>query len=165
MGTVSGDPPERPAQSALETLFYHTDHVRFVYWRQFSGAKPTVVLTGAIAVLSFVTGLSNLSQSTLVLDGPLAGVLPGARLYARFAGVLFAFLLGIVTVFLQRRKRLAWYVAVVVLPLLALLPLTTLQTSDIPLLVLVLVTEPLLVWNRDRFDQSLDLSPLQIASL
>jgi voltage-gated potassium channel len=52
-----------------------------------------------------------------------------------------------------------------VLPLLALLPLTTLLATDIPLLVLVIVTEPLLLWNRDRFDQSLDLSPLQIASL
>jgi voltage-gated potassium channel len=41
----------------------------------------------------------------------------------------------------------------------------TLATTDIPLLILVLITEPLLVWNQDRFDQSFDLSPLQIASL
>jgi voltage-gated potassium channel len=162
---VSGDVPDAARDSALEKLFYHRDHVRFIYWRQFSGAKPTVLLTGVITVLSFVTGLSNLSQPTLVLNGPLAGVLPGAALYAQFAGVLFAFGLGIVTVFLQRRKRLAWYGAVILLPLLAVLPLTTLQTTDVPLLVLVLVTEPLLVWNRDRFDQSLDLSPLQVASL
>lgn len=164
-GAVSGDIPDPPEQSALETLFYHTDGVRFVHWRQFSGAKPTVLLTGLIAVLSFVTGLSNLSQTTLILDGPLASVLPDAATYARFAGVLFAFLLGVLVVFLQRRKRLAWYGAVAVLPLLGLLPLTTLQTTDVPLLVLVMVTLPLLVWNRDRFDQSLDLSPLQIAAL
>ena len=162
---MSGGPPDAREESALETLFYHTDDVRFVYWRQFSGAKPTVLLTGLIAVLSFVTGLSNLSQTGVVLDGPLAGVLPGAALFAQFAGVLFAFVLGILAVFLQRRKRLAWYGTVVALPLLALLPLTTLQTTDVPLLVLVVVTEPLLVWNRDRFDQSIDLSPLQIAAL
>ena len=162
---MSGNAPDAPQQSALEKLFYHTDSVRFVYWRQFSGAKPTVLLVGLITILSFVTGLSNLSQATLTLDGPLAGVVPAAGLYARFAGVLFAFLLGVLAVLLQRRKRLAWYGVVVVLPLLGLLPLTTLQTTDIPLLVLVAVTEPLLVWNRDRFDQSLDLSPLQIASL
>ena len=162
---MSGDAPDAPQQSALEKLFYHTDSVRFVYWRQFSGAKPTVLLTGLIAVLSFVTGLSNLSKAALALDGPLAGVIPSAVIYAQFAGVLFAFLLGILTVLLQRRKRIAWYGTVAVLPLLGLLPLTTLQTTDVPLLVLVLVTEPLLVWNRDRFDQSLDLSPLQIASL
>jgi len=112
-----------------------------------------------------VTGLSNLSQGTLTLGGPLAPVLPAAEFYAQFAGVLFAFLLGVLTVFLQRRKRIAWYGTVVILPLLGLLPLTTLQTTDVPLLVLVVVTEPLLVWNRDRFDQSLDLSPLQIASM
>ncbi len=159
---MSGDAPE---PSALEKLFYHTDNVRFIYWRQFSGAKPTVLLVGLITILSFITGLSNLSQPALQLDGPLANVLPGASFYAQFGGVLFAFVLGIVTVLLQRRKRVAWYAAIVVLPLLALLPLTTLQTTDIPLLVLVLLTEPLLVWNRDRFDQSLDLSPLQIASL
>ena len=162
---MSGDAPDAPEQSALETLFYHTDSVRFVHWRQFSGAKPTVLLTGLVAVLSFVTGLSNLSQPTLALDGPLAAVFPGAGAYVRFAGVLFAFLLGVLVVFLQRRKRLAWYGAVVVLPLLALLPLTTLSTTDVPLLVLVVVDVPLLVWNRDRFDRSLDLSSLQIAAL
>ena len=162
---MSGDTPDAPEQSALETLFYHTDSVRFVHWQQFSGAKPTVVLVGLVAVVSFVTGLSNLSQTTLTLNGPLAAVFPGAGAYVRFAGVLFAFVLGVLVVFLQRRKRLAWYGAVVVLPLLALLPLTTLQTTDVPLLVLVLAAEPMLVWNRDRFDQSLDLSPLQIAAL
>jgi len=162
---VSGSAPDAPEQSALEKLFYARDSVRFVYWRQFSGAKPTVLLTGLITVLSFVTGLSNLSQAALAVDGPLAPYLPAAALYAQFAGVLFAFFLGILTVLLQRRKRLAWYGTVVVLPLLGLLPLTTLQTTDVPLLVLVVVTEPLLIWNRDRFDQSLDLSPLQIASM
>ena len=100
---VSGNAPDASRQSALEQLFYHTDSVRFVYWRQFSGAKPTVLLTGLITVLSFVTGLSNLSQGTLALDGPLAPVLPAAALYAQFAGVLFAFLLGVLTVLLQRR--------------------------------------------------------------
>ena len=163
--TVSEDAPDVPRDSALEELFYSTDRVRFVYWRQFSGAKPTVVLTGVATLLSFVTGLSNLSQADLVLGGPLAGVLPGAAGFARFGGVLFAFVLGIVTIGLQRRKRIALYVALVVLPLLGLVPLTTLGTTDIPLFVLVAVTVPLLIWNRDRFDQSLDLSSLQIASL
>ena len=121
--TVSEDAPDVPRDSALEELFYSTDRVRFVYWRQFSGAKPTVVLTGVAALLSFVT------------------------------------------VGLQRRKRIALYVALAVLPLLGLVPLTTLGTTDIPIFVLVAVTVPLLVWNRDRFDQSFDLSPLQIASL
>ena len=162
---MTGDIPEASSDSALETLFYHTERVRFVYWEEFSGAKPTVLLTGLITILSFVVGLSNLSKEVIPLGGPLGPLLPGATAYAQFAGVLFAFALGVTTVFLQRRKRIAWYVAIVILPLLAILPLITLQTTDIPLLLLVVVTFPLLVWNRNRFDQSMDLSPLQIASL
>ena len=162
---MSGDTGGTARESALEALFYRTDYVRFVYWHRFSGAKSTVLLVGVVAVLSFVTGLSNLSQETVSLGGPLAGVLPGAEPFARFGGVLFAFVLGVMTLLLRRRKRLAWYGAMVALPLLGLLPLTTLQTTDVPLLVLVVITIPLLVWNRDRFDQRLDLSGLQIAAL
>lgn len=158
-------PPEQTPNEAIEEIFYPDDTVPFVNWQQFSGAKPTVVLTGVITILSFVTGLSNLSQTTIVLDGPLAPVMPAGDIFARFVGVLAAFTLGLVTVGLQRRKRLALRSAYFVLPGLALLPLTTLQTTNIPLFLLILVTLPLLVWNRDRFDQSIDLSPLQIASL
>jgi voltage-gated potassium channel len=159
------DTPEEAPEEAIEAVFYPAERIPFVNWRQFSGARPTVILTGIITMLAFVTGLSNLSQTTLALDGPLAPVVPAARSFARFAGVLSAFTLGAVTVGLQRRKRIAFRVAVLVLPALALLPLTTLQTTDIPLFIAILVTIPLLVWNRDRFDQSVDLSPLQVASL
>lgn len=158
-------PGDAPEQTVLDELFYQRDSVRFVHWRQFSGAKATVLLVGAIAILSFVTGLSNLSQPSISLGGPLAKVLPWARSLARFGGVLFAFLLGVLTVFLHRGKRIAWYGAVSVLALLALLPLVTLRSTDVPLLLLIVITEPLLIWNRSRFDRSLDLSPLQIASL
>ncbi|MFB6255902.1 MAG: ion channel, partial [Haloplanus sp.] len=158
------DATDGPTTDALEEVFYPDERIPLVEWEQFSGAKPTVALTGAITLLAFVTGLSNLS-GTVTLDGPLAVVLPGARGFARFGGVLFAFVLGLVTVGLRRRKRLAWRAAMVLLPGLALLPLTTLRTTDVPLLVLIVVTFPLLVRNRDGFDQSIHLSPLQIASL
>jgi voltage-gated potassium channel len=118
-----------------------------------------------VALLSFVTGLSNLSREGLVLGGPLAGLFPGAPTFARFGGVLFAFLLGVLALGLRRRKRLAWYGTVGLLPLLGLLPLVTLRASDVPLLLSVLATLPLLVRNRDRFDRRLDLSSLQIAAL
>ncbi len=161
---MSEEVPEAP-DSALEELFYSVEQVKFVYWRQFSGAKPTVIFTGLATVLSFITGLSNLSQAQVPLNGPLAPLFPGLGPYAKFSGVLFAFVLGILTVGLQRRKRLAWVGAVIILPLLGFLPLLTLQMTDLPLLFLAGITLPLLVWNRDRFDQSLGLSPLQIASL
>ncbi|KAA9404259.1 potassium channel protein [Haloarcula sp. CBA1131] len=157
--------PEDSSDRTLEDVFYPADRVPFVEWDELSGAKPTVVLTGTVALLAFVTGLSNLSQASLALNGPLTAVVDLPLPFVRFGGVLFAFVLGIVTVGLQRRKQLAWRVAAVVLLGLVVLPLTTFQPTDIPLLLLTLVTYPLLVRNRHRFDQSLDLSPIQIASL
>lgn len=162
---MASDPPEERQQSTLETLFYHTERVPFVYWREFSDSKTTVLLTGLTAVLLFVTGLSTLSQETVPLEGPLAALFPGIGPFVRFAGVVLAFLLALVAVGLQGQKRLAWYAALVVVPLVALLPLITLQRTDMPLLAMVLVTLPLLVVNRETFDQTIDLSPLQIAAL
>lgn len=159
------DTPDGPREQAFEEVFYPADRIPFVEWREFSGSKPTVALTASIAVVAFVTGLSNLSREAVTLAGPLAPFLPGASAFVQFAGVLFAFVIGLLAVGLRRRKRLAWRVSMVVLPGLAVLPLTTLQTTDVPLLALVGVTVPLLVRNRDRFDQSVDLSPLQVASL
>jgi len=161
---VSGDASDPPRETALETLFYQRDRVRFVNWREFSGSKPTVVLTGVTAVVSFVTGLSTLSQG-VSLAGPLAPLIPGVELLVQFVGVLFAFLLGITTVGLQRRKRIAWLATVAMLPPLGLFPLVTLAPIHVPLFGLVAVTFPLLVRNRRQFDQSLDLSPLQTASI
>jgi voltage-gated potassium channel len=157
--------PEGPSDRTLEDVFYPADRIPFVEWDEFSGAKPTVVLTGVVTLLAFVTGLSNLSRTVSPLDGPLTAVVDPPLAFVRFGGVLFAFVLGIVTVGLQRRKRLAWRAGTVVLLGLVLLPLATFQPTDVPLLVTTLVTYPLLVRNRHRFDQSLDLSPIQIASL
>lgn len=157
--------PEEVNDETLETVFYPEGRIPLVEWGAFSGGRPTVALVGIVAVLSFVTGLSNLSRTAVVLDGPLAGVLPAASGFATFGGVVFAFALGPVTLGLRQRKRLAWRAAVVLLPVLALLPLTTFAATDVPLAVAVAVTLPLLIRNRTQFDQSLDLSPLQIASL
>jgi len=154
-----------PAERAFEELFYTHERVSFVDWDEVSGGRPAVVLTAIIAVLAFVTGLSNLSQQSVALNGPLATLLPMAEGFARFGGVLFSFPLGPAVIGLRRRKRLAWRSALVLLPALALLPLTTLRTTDLPLLLVILVTVPLLVRNRNEFDQPVDLSPLQIASL
>lgn len=154
-----------PSESALERLFYHTDRVRFVELDAFSGAKTAVLLTGFIAVLTFLTGLSNLSRPDVVADGPLAAVLPIAPDTVPFLAVGTSFLLGGVVLGLRRRKRVAWHLAITLLPLLVAFPLTTFRTTDVPLLVMLLVALPLLFVNRGAFDQRLDLSPLQIASL
>ncbi|MFC7116506.1 NAD-binding protein [Natronoarchaeum sp. GCM10025703] len=162
---IVADARDGPSEPALDEVFYHVERVPFVEWGEFSGAKPTVILTGIVTLLAFVTGLSNLSQATLTLNGPLTAVVDVPMGFARFGGVLFAFVLGIVTVGLQRRKHLAWRGAIVVVPGLLALLLTTVQTTDIPLILTIAVTYPLLLRNRERFDQGIDLSPLQIASL
>lgn len=162
---VASDVPDERRDSTLEEVFYHTDRIPFVHWREFTDAKTAVLLTGLTAVLSFVSGLSTLSQEAVAMEGPLGVLIPGAAPFVRFAGVLFAFLLGLLTVGLTGRKRLAWNAAVVVLPLVGLLPLVTLQRTDIPLVFLVLVALPLLAVNRSAFDQTIDLSSLQIAAL
>ena len=159
------DASDEPTEPALEEVFYPADRIPFVEWGAFTGGKSTVLLVGAVSLLSFLTGLSNLSRSTTVLDGPLAVFLDIPPGVVQFGGVLFAFLLGIVTVGLQQRKTIAFRVALVLLPALAVLPLLTLRTTDVPLLLGIGVTYPLLLRNRDRFDQTVDLSPLQIASL
>lgn len=130
-----------------------------------SGAKPTVFLVAVIAVIAFITGLSNLSQTTVPLEGPLTTVVPIPESVARFWAVTLAFILVGITFGLRRRKSLAWYLSLVALPALGLLPLATLQVHDIIVLILVVAVVPLLVLNRHQFDQSIDLSPLQIASL
>lgn len=161
---MSGEQPERQPDSTLEKLFYHEERVRLVYWRQFSGVRMAVLLSGLVAILSFITGLSILSQEVVVLEGPLAALLPDITQLVRFAGIVLAFFLAILVFGLSRGKRLAWHLSMVTLPAVGAIPLLTLETTHMPLLFLVVLTLPVLFVNRSQFDQPLDLSPLQIAS-
>ncbi|MDS0261177.1 NAD-binding protein [Haloarcula sp. S1CR25-12] len=159
------DASDERTEPALEEVFYPADRIPFVEWGAFTRGKSTVLLVGAVTLLSFLTGLSNLSKPMPAMDGPLAAFLSLPPGVVQFGGVLFAFALGIVTGGLQQRKEIAYRAALVLLPTVAVLPLTTLQTTDVPLLLALCVTYPLLVRNRAQFDQPVDLSPLQIASL
>jgi voltage-gated potassium channel len=162
---VARDTPETPTDSALHELFHSSERVPFVYWREFSGARMAVLLASGLAVLAFITGLSDLSQAVVRLDGPLAGLVPGDGSIVRLYAIFFSFVLAVAAVGLQRRLRVAWSVVVVALPLLALLPLMTGATTGVPLLLATLVTFPLVVYHRDAFDQSLELSPFQLTAL
>ena len=163
---VANDSPETTMDAALRELFHHDDRVPFVYWREYTGTDTTVPLTGAVAVLAFVTGLSHFSQSDLAFDGPLAPVLPaGSATVIPFGAVLLAFVLGGLAVGLRRRLRIAWYGTTLMLPLVVVLPLVTAEPTDVLLFVLSFGTLPLVVRNRAAFDQSLDLSPFQTAAI
>jgi voltage-gated potassium channel len=165
VSTEAREEGSEAADAALAELFDHTERVRLVDWSAFSGAKVSVLLLGTVAVVAFVTGLSDLSQGAVSLDGPLGGLFPGASDLLRLYGVFFAFLLGAVAFGLQRRLKIALYGAFVALPLVALLPLFTAEATDVPVLLASLVALPHLVRNRDHFEKAVDLSPFQTAAL
>lgn len=163
---MASDSPETELDSALRELFYRSERVPFVHWRRFSGANTAVLLVGTVAVLAFVTGLSHLSQGAAVFDGPLAPLFPaGAAEIVVLSGLLLAFVLGGVAVGLQRRKRLAWYGSLVVLPLSSSLALVTAEPTDALLFALPLVTLPVVVRNRHAFDRRIELSAFQTAAI
>ena len=162
---VGSDTREQGRDAALEELFEYGERVRLVDWSSFSGAKTSVLLVGAVAVVAFVTGLSDLSGGAVALDGPLAGLVPGAGSLMRLYAVFFAFLLGPLAVGLRRRLKIAWYGTLVALSLVALLPLLTADATDLLLLLAALVALPHVVRNRGRFDQAVDLSAFQAAAL
>ena len=162
---VGSDTREQGRDAALEELFEYGERVRLVDWSSFSGAKTSVLLVGAVAVVAFVTGLSDLSGGAVALDGPLAGLVPGAGGLMRLYAVFFAFLLGPLALGLRRRLKIAWYGTLVALSLVALLPLLTADATDLLLLLAALVALPHVVRNRGRFDQAVDLSAFQAAAL
>ncbi|PSP49646.1 potassium channel protein [Halobacteriales archaeon QH_3_68_24] len=162
---MGSDTREQGRDAALEELFEYGERVRLVDWSSFSGAKTSVLLVGAVAVVAFVTGLSDLSGGAVALDGPLAGLVPGAGGLMRLYAVFFAFLLGPLALGLRRRLKIAWYGTLVALSLAALLPLLTAEATDLLLLLAALVALPHVVRNRGRFDQAVDLSAFQAAAL
>ena len=162
---VGSDTREQGRDAALEELFEYGERVRLVDWSSFSGAKTSVLLVGAVAVVAFVTGLSDLSGGAVALDGPLAGLVPGAGGLMRLYAVFFAFLLGPLALGLRRRLKIAGYGSMLALSLAALLPLLTAEATDLLLLLAALVALPHVVRNRGRFDQAVDLSAFQAAAL
>jgi voltage-gated potassium channel len=163
---VASDASDPPGETALDELFYRPDRVPLVHWRAFSGARTVVVLTGATAVVAFLTGLSHLSQASFALDGPLAVALPpGATGVVRLFGVVVAFLLAVTTAGLGRGYRIAWYGTLALLSSLFVLPAVTGNATDLLPFALALVGVPLGVRNRDAFDRRVDLSPFQTGAL
>lgn len=162
---MAGDAPETPPDTIIAELFHRHERVPFVYWREFTGARMAVLATGAVAGLAFITGLSALSQQTQPLEGPLASLVPAGTEVFRLMPVFLSFLLAGLAMGLQRRFRMAWYGVMVTLPLLALFPLVAGGATGVPLLLGALLTVPLVVRNRDAFDQPLDLGPFQTVAL
>jgi len=131
--------------------------------RDWLSARATILLPTLVAVLSFITGVINISAITV--DGPLAGYIPVAiQRTAGFTGALTGFSLLLSVVGLRRRLRVAWYVTAVLLPISAVQGLVQSSAFSLPLVVLSLVSLPTLLVNRHRFTRAMDLSTAQLAA-
>ena len=131
--------------------------------RDWLGARATILLPTLVAILSFATGVINISDVTV--SGPLAAYIPRSiQRTAGFTGALTGFSLLLTVVGLRRRLRVAWYVAVVLLPVSAVQGLVQSSAFSLPLVVLSLISLPTMLLNRHRFTREIDLSTAQLAA-
>ncbi|MCU4801500.1 NAD-binding protein [Halobacteria archaeon HArc-gm2] len=140
--------------------------------RDWFGVRATLLLPTLVAVLSFVTGLANISLRDV--SGPLDPYLPAAvQQTVGFTGALTGFLLLLSVYGLRRRLRVAWYATAVLLPMAAvqgvLLSGAAIPFLDIPvatpLVLLSLLSLPVVGLNRRLFDREVQLSTTQQAAI
>jgi voltage-gated potassium channel len=135
---------------------------RWTGWKAL-GLRLTVTLTAAVALLSVVTGVANISAQSVV--GPLAAFIPPAiQRTAGFTGALTGFLMIGSAYGLRRRLRAAWYSTVVLLPVTALQGVLQSSPLSAPLVVLSLVALPNVLYNRSQFDRTVELTTAQLAA-
>ncbi|MDS0222072.1 NAD-binding protein [Haloarcula sp. S1AR25-5A] len=131
--------------------------------RDWLGARATIVLPVLVAVLSFATGVINISAVSI--SGPLGEFVPRSiQRTAGFTGALTGFTLLVSVVGLRRRLRVAWYVTVILLPVSAVQGLVQSSAASLPLVVLSLISLPTMLLNRHRFTRPVDLSTAQLAA-
>ncbi|WP_324664013.1 NAD-binding protein [Haloarcula sediminis] len=133
--------------------------------REWLSARATILLPTAVAVLSFATGVANI---TAPVGGFLARYIPESfQLAVGFTGALTGFTLLVGVTGLRRRLRAAWYLMVTLLPVAAVQGVaqtSRLSVLSLPLVIFSLVALPTLLVNRHRFDREFDLSTAQLAA-
>src|SRR6056297_1579249 len=128
--------------------------------REWLSARATILLPTLVAVLSFATGVANI---TAPVGGVLGTAIPESfQLAAGFTGALTGFTLLVSVVGLRRRLRAAWYLTVFLLPISALQGLVQSSAFSLPLVVLSLVSLPTMLLNRHRFTRDIDLTTAQL---
>jgi voltage-gated potassium channel len=136
--------------------------------RSFGRAHVAVALTGAVAALSVVTGVANISQRAFDPEfglGPFAGMVPPTvQQTVGFTGALTGFLMLGSALGLRRQLRVAWYTTVVLLPLTLVQGVVQGSLLSLPLVVLSLVAIPFVVASRSAFDRTVELSASQRAA-
>ena len=130
--------------------------------REWLSARATLLLPTLVAVLSFATGVANI---TAPIGGTLGNAIPESfQLAAGFTGALTGFTLLVSVAGLRRRLRAAWYLTVVLLPVSAFQGVVQSSPLSAPLVALSLISLPTLLVNRHRFDRGFDLSTAQLAA-
>jgi voltage-gated potassium channel len=130
--------------------------------RDWLSARASILLPTLVAVLSFVTGVANITS-------PISGVFgtsipPSFQQAAGFTGALTGFTLLVSILGLRRRLRIGWYLTVLLLPVSALQGVVQSSTLSAPLVALSLISLPTLLVNRRRFTRPIDLSITQLAA-
>lgn len=139
--------------------------------RRWFGVRATLVLPTLVAILSFATGVANISLQDV--SGALDPYIPAViQQTVGFTGALTGFLLLISIYGLRRRLSAAWYATVLLLPMAAVQGVFLIGTNvpglgvpvSAPLIVLSLLSLPVVVMNRRLFDRDVQLSTTQQAA-
>lgn len=128
------------------------------------GVRAAVWLPTAVALLSVATGIINISATSV--SQLLSPYIPRVvQRTAGFTGVLTGFLMLVAAYGLQNRRRFAWYLTVLLLPITAAQGLAQSSPYSYPLVALSLLSLPTVLVNRSVFDRPFDLSTAQLSSL
>jgi voltage-gated potassium channel len=124
-----------------------------------------------VLLLSVAVALSSILTSVLTigLAAPpaLIGevVSPTTGRPAGFLGALVSFLLLLAGPELRRGFRAAWYGTTILIAIAGAIGAIQASGFSLPTVVLALLALPTLLYNHERFDRELDLSPTQLAAL
>ncbi|QPV61303.1 NAD-binding protein [Halosimplex litoreum] len=131
----------------------------------FVGTRAAIWLPTVVAILSFATGVANIS------DMQVGGILltyvdipPEIQRAAGFTGALTGFLMLLSAWGMRRRLRAAWFSTVVLLPVTAVQGLAQSSQYSLPMVALSLLSLPTVLVNYRRFDRQADLSTTQLAA-
>ena len=131
--------------------------------RDWVTVRASILLTFAVAVLSILAGLAQISG--VGVSGPLAPLVPDfVRQTVGFTGTITGFSMLGSGFALKNGYRVGWYSTAVLLPLTAVQGLMQASVVSFPLVALSVLSMPTLVINRGRFDRSYSPSPTQLAA-
>ena len=129
----------------------------------FTAPERAVQLVAVLSVLSIVTGVATVAgdASLSVIADQLP---PSATESAGFTGALTGFLLFLTSYGLRRRWRIAWYVALFLVPAITIQGILQSSALSTPLILLSIVVFVILLPKREVFDASVTLTNTQVAA-